>query len=229
MIDIYFQVSEAGSIGKWLTEKEKRRKFLLTSSVPKSVGSKLPKPSSANFDRPKPSAAKKLKLPLQEIKESPARVSSRSIRKRSPQRQKVIPPKSPFKFVPNRKTPKKIKFSTTEEPFVFGKAQPEVQPVVDTIPAATPRKSRKTVFKNVVGNYNSKTCKHVAMSARERRMAYSRGVDQRNLRPKKAPEKTQPTQVKRDVKQRTKRARPERNDRRADRRKTQYMKNRKID
>ena len=196
--------------------------------MPKSLGSKLPKPSAAKFDRQKPSAAKKLKMPLQQIKESPARASSRSIRKRSPQRSKVAPPKSPFKFVTTRNTPK-IKFSKMDAPFVFGeKPKPEPLPVA----TPTPRKiTRKTVFKNVVGNYNSKTCKHEAMTARERRMAYAKSVDLRNLRPRKVKEKAQPTQVKLDVKQRTRKERPNRirNDKRADRRKTEFMKNRQLE
>ena len=77
-------VSDTGSIGKWLNDKEKRREFLLTSSVPRNItqrsakkgGSvkkgattKLPKPSTVTFNTDKPVAARKLKMG--DIKECP--------------------------------------------------------------------------------------------------------------------------------------------------------------
>ena len=71
------------------------------------------------------------------------------------------------------------------------------------------------------------------MSIRDRRMAYSRSVDQRNLRPKLAP-KPKPS-VKRDIKQRTRGDGDARRKRMADRvkntteeRRERYMKNRPI-
>jgi len=149
--------------------------------------------------------------------------SSRSIRKRSPQRTKIVPPKSPFKFHVTRKTPEfKFQQKSQNQNFQFGQKE-NVEPS---------RVTRKTVFKHVVGNYNSQNCKYEQQSIRERRMAYSRKVDERNLVKQKVTAKRET--VKRDVKQRTRDV-DNRRKRMADRvknttdeRRARYMKNRPL-
>lgn len=187
--------------------------------------SKLPKPSAAKFNSNKPVAARKLNLAEKKDTGS-VRSSSRTMRKRSPQRAKVIPPKSPFKFKTTVNTPKyNFQERASTKPFIFGVKEED---------APTPRPSRKTTFKNVVGNYNSRVDKYVAMSARERRMAYSKQVDGRNLVSNNT-KKSQAAAPKRDVKQRTRDDRNNRRQRRenriknsAEERRAGHMKNRPL-
>ena len=209
------EYSEEGSIGKWLSDKEKRTRFMMTSSMKKSA-SKLPKPSDAQFVSNRKAVSRKLNLEKVEESGEPVRHSSRSARKRSPQRTKLLPPKSPFKFSV-RLASEKFNFQKAEKenksPFKFGEGLP------------TPSRScRKTTFKNVVGNYNSKTCKYEAMSARDRRMAYSRGVAARNLT-RREPDRRRDTGRRLDAKQLTKTRRKEPIE---NKRKGQHMQNRRI-